>query len=176
MKARVINNYVVEVLPDDAIVHPDLGFVTAPAETQIGWYHDGHAFMAPPDHPSSQWDGSVWSTPKPLLFAENEARRKTKENGGMTTSAGFQVATDSESQGKMGDAVAYLKEMPPATQIDFAISDQQFAQLDLTSLMALSLEVAAYVQGCFTKQKEVAGMIEADAITSLQQLNDEWQE
>jgi hypothetical protein len=106
---------------------------------------------------------------KAALKAYAAQKRYAVETGGMTF-MGMAIPTDRETQSKLSGAVLAFQTGAISGAINWKTS-AGWAQLDQAAVTALASAVAAHVQTAFTNEKSVSDAIDAETITTIEQIN-----
>lgn len=106
---------------------------------------------------------------KAALKAYAAQKRYQVETGGMTV-MGMPIPTDREIQSKLSGAVLAFQAGALTGSIDWKTA-AGWATLDQTTVTALASAVAAHVQTAFSNEKAVSVAIDAETITTIDQIN-----
>jgi hypothetical protein len=91
-------------------------------------------------------------------LAELAATRWAKETGGIVRN-GMTISTDRESQGLVNGALALVS--ADITRVIDWKGANGWIQLDAGTVQIIAFQVGAHVQGCFTRERQLAELIEA---------------
>lgn len=86
--------------------------------------------------------------------------RWQKSVGG-TTFNGIPIRTDEGSQAKIDGAVALFDKDPALTTLDFEAQPGVWVTFDKAAMEAIGVAVGRHVQACFSRQRELSGLIDA---------------
>jgi len=106
---------------------------------------------------------------KAALKAYAASKRYTVETGGMTVN-GMAIPTDRITQSKLSGAVLAFQAGALTGSIDWKTSSG-WVSLDQASVTALASAVAMHVQAAFSVEKSVSDAIDAETITTIDQIN-----
>jgi hypothetical protein len=139
------------------------------SETDIWFYLSGTL-------PAWLFDGTTFSQPaldqytKTQLHAYQMLTRYNAEQGGMVLSSAMPILTDDRSQAKINGArLAAEKDAAFTTQ--WHAADATFYPLASADVIAMSNELQAHIDNCFTTSSTVAADIEAGTTTTLAQID-----
>lgn len=104
------------------------------------------------------------------LSAYATSKRFEKEVGGMVSQTFGPLYTDRDTRGLMGQAIQSIDLGLIQPPINWKAASG-FIELDRATLVAISSEVATFVQSTFDKESEVDGMIAAGTITVRAQID-----
>lgn len=165
--ARILDGIVVEVvhLPEGVALtdafHPDLGFVSAPADAAVGMRYDDGKYL-PPLSPSP-------AEVKDTLRAYARERRWQAEIAGIII-AGVPVSTDDRSK-MMIIGARMAAEADPDWATVWQGADGGSYPLDATAMIAISDAVQAYVNTTFATLATVLNDIDAGDITTREEID-----
>jgi len=106
---------------------------------------------------------------KAALKAYAAQKRYAVETGGKTV-MGMPIPTDRETQSKLSGAVLAFQTGALTGSINWKTS-AGWTTLDQAAVSALASAVAAHVQAAFTTEKSVSDAIDAETITTIDQIN-----
>jgi len=116
------------------------------------------------------WDGESFSKPIPPAPTLDECKaelakiRYEHEIGG-TAVAGITITTDREDQAMLNSAYTAVQ-LDPAKVIDYKTTNG-WVQVDASTITEMSRAVIDHVQACFTRERELSGMLDVDIDTDL---------
>lgn len=135
--------------------------VACPDDVQPGWVYDGQNFKEPEQPIPTKADLTAYCADK----------RWRVETGGIIFND-LPVATDRESQSMIARTFQTMELTGQSVKFK---TDAGFFEMDLDTMKALSLFLAAHVQACFNTEAEVSEKITGGEITSFEQIdNYEW--
>jgi hypothetical protein len=97
-------------------------------------------------------------------LSELAALRYEHETAGITVN-GANIKTDRESQAMITGAFNSIQ-ISPSVVIDWKC-ENEWIQLDYDSIAFIAKSVGAHVQACFTREKELAALIDIDVETDI---------
>jgi len=104
------------------------------------------------------------------LKAYNDDARWRKEQGGLTTTAGFPIKTDDRAQAKITGVYAASKESP-AVVTPWHAADGTVHELDATGMYNLNADLLTHINNCFSISADNYAAIDAGTITTLEQID-----
>lgn len=138
---------------------PEFGLVHVPEDAAVGWVWDGvTAAPAPPLPPPTRAE----------LAARVAQLRWQAETGGITI-AGLSVATDDRSK-MMVMGARMIADANPAFTTQWKAGDG-FVTIDAPTIIAMSDAIFAHVDACFAAEAELRAKIEADEVTTLDEVD-----
>ena len=114
--------------------------------------------------------GEFTIAPKPDRTVDEKldelaAFRYRKETGGITLPDGTEINTDDRSQFKI--ARAYDKSKADATYTTKWKANNGWVEIDAATIITIGDAVFDYVDACFTREAELAALIESDPDTDI---------
>lgn len=97
-------------------------------------------------------------------------KRWEKEQGGITLASGMPLKTDDRSQAKVNGAVLAATADPNFTT-QWHAADDTYWPLDAAGVTAMSGELQAHINNCFTISSQTMAAITAGTITTLAQID-----
>ena len=145
--ARIDGGCVVELFETDKdiaeLFHPDLIWISARVDTQIGDIYADGQFSKPV---------VVSGKTKNALIADVAEQRYQIETAGITVSD-RRINTEREAQSKLNSAfVSLLNGLIPTT--DWKADDGSWVQVDLEGLRPIATAVAQHVAACYTAEMQ----------------------
>lgn len=150
--ARIEAGIVAEIFRGDELpdFHTSLTWVEVVGDVAEGWPFDG-ANVVPPPVPSFQ-------SQRAAKIAALEARRWIVETSGIVVD-GAEIRTDRESQSKISGALQLVERNPTAV-IDWKGANG-WVQIQKPEVEMIADLVAAHVQACFTRERQLHDLIMA---------------
>jgi hypothetical protein len=107
-------------------------------------------------------------------------KRKTIINGAGSFDTGEKIIpvwVDSESRGSLTGLVV-ASQMDPNIEVLWKSADGEFYTLDATEIVTVSIAVMTYIQTAFTVEANIKTLIEAETITTYEQIDaiEQWPE
>ena len=119
---------------------------------------------------SMVWDGSAWVHPAAAIKALAADKRYRVETAGVTA-LGAPIKTDRESQGLITGAAALTKITGNSLKWKTAAG---FVNVSAAQIEAIAVSVGNHVQACFSAEEQILALIDADTITTAEQV-DAWE-
>lgn len=166
--ARILGGIVVEVvhLPEGVALtdafHPDLGFVSAPADAAVGMRYDDGKYL-PPLSPSP-------AEVKDTLRAYARERRWQAEIAGIIIIAGVPVSTDDRSK-MMIIGARMAAEAVPSWSTIWQGADGGSYPLDAAAMIAISDAVQAHVNATFATLATVLSDVDSGVVTTRSEID-----
>jgi hypothetical protein len=115
-----------------------------------------------PDH---TWNGSGWDAPSLTVLKAQKlealrVRRNVARDGGIVVS-GTAIPTDEQTRTVLTGVRLKTVTDTPFSVPDWKVSNGVFASLNETQIIAISDAVAAHVQACFTRERQLTDLINA---------------
>ncbi|NTG73313.1 DUF4376 domain-containing protein [Agrobacterium rhizogenes] len=164
---RVLDGVAVEEWSEPDGVSIDQCFTPETAATfhlmgsaEIGWTWDGAEFAAPVTAPVTVSD----------LISYAAAKRYSLETGGFIYSS-HPIATDNESQGKIGNVALAANIVGTSFSTAFKCSDGSFFTLSQTDAIAMATAVMTFVSACYGTEADVCAKISSGKIKTTAQVD-----
>jgi hypothetical protein len=97
-------------------------------------------------------------------------KRWQKEQGGITLTSGMPIATDDRAQAKINGVRLAILDAPGGTT-QWHAADGTYWPLDVAAITAMSNELQAHINNCFTISSDTMAAIAGGTITTLTQID-----
>lgn len=111
-------------------------------------------------HTKEDQEAEAFENSKLKKLKELNTYAKTKEEEGITLPDGFFARTNEKTQIRLTQAMQQVQINPDVT-FNWKLADGRWTVLDATQIAQIQDAVLAHVQACFTREKELADIINA---------------